>query len=48
LNGAAELKTINSATEEIINRYEIMTKEQIDDKVKKAREPISFMILLMN
>jgi acyl-CoA reductase-like NAD-dependent aldehyde dehydrogenase len=37
LNGAAELKTINSATEEIINRYEIMTKEQIDDKVKKAQ-----------
>ena len=60
MNGAAELKTINPATEEIINRYEIMTKEQIDDKVKKAqntfqdwkkmqtREPISFMILLMN
>jgi succinate-semialdehyde dehydrogenase/glutarate-semialdehyde dehydrogenase/succinyl-CoA reductase len=37
LNGAAELKTINPATEEIINRYEIMTKEQIDDKVKKAQ-----------
>jgi acyl-CoA reductase-like NAD-dependent aldehyde dehydrogenase len=37
LNGAAELKTINPATEEIINRYEIMTKEQINDKVKKAR-----------
>src|SRR5215216_6443165 len=34
---ARELKTINPATEEIINRYEIMTKEQIDDKVKKAR-----------
>jgi acyl-CoA reductase-like NAD-dependent aldehyde dehydrogenase len=37
LNGAAELKTINPATEEIINRYEIMTKEQINDKVKKGR-----------
>jgi acyl-CoA reductase-like NAD-dependent aldehyde dehydrogenase len=37
LNEAAELKTINPATEEIINRYEIMTKEQIDDKVKKAQ-----------
>ena len=37
MNGAAELKTINPATEEIINRYEIMTKEQIDDKVKKAQ-----------
>jgi acyl-CoA reductase-like NAD-dependent aldehyde dehydrogenase len=34
---AAELKTINPATEEIINRYEIMTREQINDKVKKAR-----------
>ena len=34
----AELKTINPATEEVINRYEIITKEQINDKVKKARE----------
>jgi hypothetical protein len=31
---AAELKTINPATEEVINRYEIITKEQINDKVK--------------
>jgi len=37
LNRPAELKTINPATEEIINHYQIMTKEQIDDKVKKAR-----------
>jgi len=37
-NGAAaELKTINPATEEIINRYEIMTRERISDKVKRAR-----------
>jgi acyl-CoA reductase-like NAD-dependent aldehyde dehydrogenase len=37
-NGAAvtELKTINPATEEVINRYEII-KDQINDKVKKAR-----------
>lgn len=35
---AAELKTINPATEEIISRYRIMTKEQINDKVKKARD----------
>jgi acyl-CoA reductase-like NAD-dependent aldehyde dehydrogenase len=34
---ARELKTINPATEEIINRYEIMTKGQIDDIVKKAQ-----------
>jgi hypothetical protein len=33
---AAELKTINPATEEVINRYEIITKDQINDKVKKA------------
>lgn len=38
MNGAAaELKTINPATEEIINRYEIMTRDQINDKVRKAR-----------
>lgn len=34
---ATELKTINPATEEIINSYEIMTREQINDRVKKAR-----------
>ncbi|HET7148038.1 MAG TPA: NAD-dependent succinate-semialdehyde dehydrogenase [Candidatus Nitrosopolaris sp.] len=34
----AELKTINPATEEVINRYKIITKEQINDKVKKARD----------
>jgi acyl-CoA reductase-like NAD-dependent aldehyde dehydrogenase len=32
-----KIKTINPATEEITGRYEIMTKEQINDKVKKAR-----------
>jgi acyl-CoA reductase-like NAD-dependent aldehyde dehydrogenase len=37
LIGKAELKTVNPATEEIINRYEIMTKEQINDKAKKAQ-----------
>ena len=36
-SSAAELKTINPATEEVINRYEIITKEQIKDKVQKAR-----------
>jgi len=34
---ATELKTINPVTEEVINRYDIMTKEQINDRVKKAR-----------
>jgi acyl-CoA reductase-like NAD-dependent aldehyde dehydrogenase len=32
-----ELQTINPATEEIIQEYKIMTKEQINDKVKEAR-----------
>ena len=32
-----KIKTINPTTEEIIQEYEIMTKEQINDKVKKAR-----------
>jgi len=36
LNRPAELKTINPARDEIINHYQIMAKEQIDDKVKKA------------
>jgi acyl-CoA reductase-like NAD-dependent aldehyde dehydrogenase len=36
-NKIKTIKTINPATEEIINRYEIMTKEQINDKVKKAQ-----------
>jgi acyl-CoA reductase-like NAD-dependent aldehyde dehydrogenase len=32
-----KVKTINPATEEVINEYKIMTKEQINNKVKKAR-----------
>ena len=32
-----ELTTINPATEEVINTYEIMTKEQINEKAKKAQ-----------
>jgi hypothetical protein len=32
---AAELKT-KSCNREVINRYEIITKDQINDKVKKA------------
>ena len=54
-----KVKTINPATEEVLNEYKIMTKEQINDKVKKARntfqdwkkdprELISFTILLIN
>jgi succinate-semialdehyde dehydrogenase/glutarate-semialdehyde dehydrogenase/succinyl-CoA reductase len=32
-----KVKTTNPATEEVLNEYKIMTKEQINDKVKKAR-----------
>jgi acyl-CoA reductase-like NAD-dependent aldehyde dehydrogenase len=35
---ARELKTINPATEEVINTYKMMTKEEINEKVKKAQE----------
>jgi acyl-CoA reductase-like NAD-dependent aldehyde dehydrogenase len=38
LNTVTELKTINPATEEIINRYQIMTKEQINERIEKARK----------
>jgi acyl-CoA reductase-like NAD-dependent aldehyde dehydrogenase len=31
-----KVKTINPATEEVLSEYKIMTKEQINDKVKKA------------
>ncbi len=34
---AIDFYTINPATEEIINRYVIMTTDQINDKVQKAR-----------
>jgi acyl-CoA reductase-like NAD-dependent aldehyde dehydrogenase len=34
---ARELKTINPAKEEVINTYKMMTKEQINEKVKKAQ-----------
>jgi succinate-semialdehyde dehydrogenase/glutarate-semialdehyde dehydrogenase/succinyl-CoA reductase len=33
-----ELETINPATEEILNRYTIMTKEEINAAVKKAQD----------
>ena len=36
-NNNKTIKTVNPATEEIIQEYEVMTKEQINDKVKKAR-----------
>ena len=33
-----ELETINPATEEILNRYTIMTKEEINAAVKKSQD----------
>jgi acyl-CoA reductase-like NAD-dependent aldehyde dehydrogenase len=33
-----ELETVNPATEEILNRYTIMTKEEINTAVKKAQD----------
>ncbi len=38
---ARELKTINPATEEVINIYKMMSKEQINEKVKKAQNAFS-------
>ena len=32
-----QITTINPATEEVVNTYEIMTKEQIKEKTKKAQ-----------
>jgi succinate-semialdehyde dehydrogenase/glutarate-semialdehyde dehydrogenase len=34
---ARQITTINPATEEVINTYEIMTKEQLIEKAKKAQ-----------
>ena len=36
-DSVVEFKTINPATEDIINQYKIMTKDQINDKVKKSK-----------
>ncbi|MFZ0223059.1 MAG: hypothetical protein WB988_11115 [Candidatus Nitrosopolaris sp.] len=34
---ARQITTKNPATEEVVNSYEIMTKEQINEKTKKAQ-----------
>lgn len=36
-----KLKTQNPATEEILNEYDVMTKERIDESIKRAREAFS-------
>ena len=35
------ISTINPATEQVIDTYEIMTKEQINEKIKKAQQAFS-------
>ena len=37
MNEQGKVKTVNPATEEVLNEYQIMTKQQINDKAKKAR-----------
>jgi acyl-CoA reductase-like NAD-dependent aldehyde dehydrogenase len=37
IDSAMEFKTINPATEDVISQYQIMTKDQINDKVKKSK-----------
>ena len=36
-----QLTTINPATEEVINTYEIMAKEQIKEKTRKTQNAFS-------
>jgi acyl-CoA reductase-like NAD-dependent aldehyde dehydrogenase len=36
-----EFSTVNPATEEVLDTYEIMTKEQINEKTKKAQQAFS-------
>lgn len=37
MNEQGKVKTVNPATEEVLNEYQIMTKQQVNDKAKKAR-----------
>jgi acyl-CoA reductase-like NAD-dependent aldehyde dehydrogenase len=38
LNEQGKVKTVNPPTEEVLNEYQIMTKQQqINDKARKAR-----------
>lgn len=37
MNEQGKVKTVNPATEEVLNEYQIMTKQQINDKARKAR-----------
>jgi acyl-CoA reductase-like NAD-dependent aldehyde dehydrogenase len=37
LNEQGKVKTVNPATEEVLKEYQIMTRQQINDKARKAR-----------
>ena len=37
-NASPKLKTINPATEQVLNEYEIITKDQLNNSVNKARQ----------
>ena len=37
-NASPKLKTINPATEQVLNEYEIITKDQFNNSVNKARQ----------
>ena len=38
MTDSSELTTINPATEEILNKYTVMTKEEVNAIVKKAKD----------
>jgi acyl-CoA reductase-like NAD-dependent aldehyde dehydrogenase len=38
INASPKLKTINPATEQVLNEYEIITKDQLNNSVNKARQ----------
>ena len=40
-NRKSKLQTINPTTEQVLREYEIMSKEQIDDSIKQARNAFS-------
>ncbi len=39
-NNNNKIKTVNPATEEVIKEYEVMTKEEINDSIKRARNAL--------
>jgi acyl-CoA reductase-like NAD-dependent aldehyde dehydrogenase len=37
-NASPKIKTINPATEQVLNEYEIITKDQLNNSINKARQ----------